>query len=404
MPSGSNANSMFYSNLKGFLRVAFAGLSLFTFSYAAFADVLTDQLNSVLPAKLGRFTKMGTVRPVSTLNEIVSSTKPSAADRVAVDTSYASDKGDQIDVQLVRLKRDVDAYSLLTEFAELIRKTSPGEGGIVQKGIGTASVSNQDGVAFFKGQFFGRVTSRNSKQSATLTSELATSLAEQIDKGEGDIPALVRHLPGGDQTQGNARFSSGLTSLSFSDLNQEVLTAISGQGDADAVLGSVGPSKVLIVEFNTPQLATENDKSIIAKIHDLWNRGLPAPTGYRRVGNYSVFIFDAPDEQTAKQLIDEVKYEQVVQWLGDNPYILKEAQKRYVETTMGVFVAVVKASGVALIGCLAAGGLFGGLLFLRRRKQQRAVEAFSDAGGMLRLNLDELSAQTDPSRLIQERN
>ena len=162
--------------------------------------------------------------------------------------------------------------------------------------------------------------------------------------------------------------------------------------------------KFLIVEFNTPQLATDNDQRIIARIQELWKLGQPAPTAYRRVGNYSVFVFDAPDEQTAKQLIDQVKYEQVVQWLGENPNIYKEAEKQYINTTLGVLVAVVKASGYALVGCLGLGALIGGLLFTYRRAQQKSVTAFSDAGGMLRLNLDELTAETDPSRLLRERN
>jgi hypothetical protein len=67
---------------------------------------------------------------------------------------------------------------------------------------------------------------------------------------------------------------------------------------------------------------------------------------------------------------------------------------------LGVFVAVVKASGVAFVGCLGLGGLIGALLFTRRRAQQRSQEAFSDAGGMLRLNIDELTPQTDPARLL----
>jgi len=183
-----------------------------------------------------------------------------------------------------------------------------------------------------------------------------------------------------------------------------VLDAVQGGGNADAALATSGPSKILIVEFNTPQLATENDKRIIARIQELWRLGQPAPTAYRRVGNYSVFVFDAPDEQTAKRLIDEVKYEQVVQWLGDNPNILREAEKQYVNTTLGVLVAVLKASGYAFVLCLGVGGLIGGLLFSYRRSQQKAATAYSDAGGMLRLNLDELTAETNPSRLLQDRN
>jgi hypothetical protein len=155
---------------------------------------------------------------------------------------------------------------------------------------------------------------------------------------------------------------------------------------------------VLLVEFHTPQLATENDQRIIARIQELWRLGQRAPTAYRRVGNYAVFVFDAPDEQTAKQLIDQVKYEQVVSWLGENPNILREAQERYVDTTLGVLVTVLKASGYALVGCLGIGGLIGGLLFTYRRSQQKEVSAYSDAGGMLRLNLDELTADLTDRR------
>ena len=118
------------------------------------------------------------------------------------------------------------------------------------------------------------------------------------------------------------------------------------------------------------------------------------------MGNYSVFVFNAPNEQTANQLIDQVKYEQVVQWLGDNPNWLKEAQRRYTETMLGTFVSVVKVSGLAAVLCFGVGGFFGALLFTRRRAQQAAQRAYSDAGGMMRLNLDELTAEPDASKLI----
>src|SRR6266852_2587216 len=76
------------------------------------------------------------------------------------------------------------------------------------------------------------------------------------------------------------------------------------------VVSNYGPSQLVIVEFTTPQFASDNDRRITAKIHELKNQGQPVPTAYRRVGNYSVFVFNAPDEQTAKQLIDQVKYQQ----------------------------------------------------------------------------------------------
>jgi hypothetical protein len=221
---------------------------------------------------------------------------------------------------------------------------------------------------------------------------------------EEDVRVLTKHLPPPEEAQKNAVYLNSFSDVNQLGLQQPVLSAVQSGGDADAALGTYGPSKVLIIEFHTPQLAADNDQRIIARIHELWKLGQPAPTAYRRVGNYSVLVFDAPDEQTAKQLIDQVKYEQVVQWLGENPNILKEAEKRYVNTTLGVLVAVLKASGYAAVMCLGVGGLIGGLLFSYRRSQQKAATAYSDAGGMLRLNLDELSAETNSARLLRERN
>jgi hypothetical protein len=299
---------------------------------------------------------------------------------------------------MVRFRQDAEAYELLSLASAMAR----GKDAAVEigAGVGTAAYTGQNEVAFFKGTHFVRI--RNVDGSANLN-ELAQALSENLDKGEADIPALIKHLPNPDEAQKNAIYLNTFADLNKLGLQQPVLTAVSSGGNADAVLASYGPSKVLIVEFNTPQLAKENDERIISRIQELWKLGQPAPAAYRRVGNYSVFVFDAPDELTAKRLIDEVKYEQVVQWLGENPNIYKEAQKQYVNTTLGVLVAVVKASGYALVGCLGIGALIGGLLFTYRRAQQKGV-TFSDAGGMLRLNLDELTAETNPARLLRDRN
>lgn len=364
------------------------------------------EVTKLLPSKVGGFTQVSAIQPLKLLaDEGILKPEIVNPELLGAESEYQSARGERFLVEFVRLRSDADAYSLLTVVAKFIRDSSPGANLLQNSDVGTASVRSSTKLAFFKGSSFVRISATDKRPpDPGGATELARLFADQIDKGEADIPPLVKHLPDGDETQKNTVFLSRFRSLAILAPGQQVLAAISGEGDADAVIANYGPSKVLIVEFNTPQLATENDQRIIAKIHDLWNQGLPAPTAYRRVGNYSVFVFDAPDEKTAKQLIDGVKYEQVVQWLGDNPYLLKEAERRYVDTTLGVFIAVLKASGFALIGCFATGGLFGALLFSRRRKQQKAVEAFSDAGGMLRLNIDELTPQTNPSRLLRERN
>lgn len=344
-------------------------------------SALADTPSELLPGTIGKFRKTSVIASEPLTSEVA---------------EYVGNKGDKVTVEISRLRQDAQAYEALSK----ARLTKPNAE--IVNNIGTAGFATDDQIAFFKGPHF--VWIKNVKGSPASLNELAQSLSETLDKGEGDIPALVKHLPESEVTQKNAVFVNSFTELRQYPFDHPVLSAVQAEGNADAVLGTYGQSKILIVEFNTPQLATENDQRVIARIQELWKLGQPAPTAYRRVGNYSVFVFDAPDEMMANYLINQVKYEQVVQWLGENPNIYKEAQKRYINTTLGVLVAVLKASGYALITCLGLGGLFGGLLFSYRRAQQRQEAAYSDAGGMLRLNLDELTPETDPARLLRERN
>ena len=326
-----------------------------------------------------------------------------------LDTDIPKDDGSEgeylgnysrIYVETINFHQDSKAYELLSlVFAAAKAKHPELE---LKRDYGTAGFATEDQIAFFKGPQFVRI--RNFKGVSPASMEmLLRDFSSNMDNGEGDIPVLIKHLPSPEEAQKNAVYLNNFTNLDKLT-RHPVLSAVESGGNADAAFATYGQSKVLLIEFNTPQLATDNDQRIIARIQELWKLGQPAPTAYRRVGNYSVFVFDAPDEPTAKQLIDQVKYEQVVQWLGENPNIYKEAQKRYINTTLGVLVAVLKASGYALITCLGLGGLLGGLLFTYRRSQQREATAYSDAGGMLRLNLDELTPETDSTRLLRERN
>ncbi|MCA1578239.1 MAG: hypothetical protein LC794_12855 [Acidobacteria bacterium] len=309
---------------------------------------------------------------------------------------YVSANGKRFAVELSQLSSDSKAYEMLSLAAAEARAKDPKVE--IANAPGTAGFTTADQCAFFRGVHFVKITSLKPATNTTNLTALAKSLSDTLDAGEGDIPVLIKHLPEPEHAQKNAVYLNSITTLTSLAPQQGVLTAVQGDGNADAALATLASGKVLIVEFNTPQLATDNDKRITARIQELWKQGQPAPTAYRRVGNYSVFVFDAPDEQTAKQLIDQVKYEQVVSWLGENPNILRDAEQRYVNTMLGVLVAVVKASGYALVGCLGIGGLIGALLFTYRRSQQKAVTTYSDAGGMLRLNLDELTGDVSHRR------
>ena len=366
--------------------------------------VPVEEASKLLPRELSGFTlaKVRTTvfHPGSKAGEVIS--VPTSYEGFAsVGADYISAGGEKFIVQLVRFERDSDAYAQLTLDAQSARSFSQGANVPLTRDIGTSSFVLPGRIAFFKGTAFVTVSdvARPAANSEKLV-QFATSFAARLEAGEGDVPILVKHVPDWQRAQETALYLAGFKSLKRTVPNQPVLEAITSEGDADAVLTSHGNAQFLLIEFNTPQLAGDNDRAITAKLQELKSQNQPVPSAYRKVGNYSVFVFGAPSEQAANELIDKVEYAQMVTWLGNNPYLLEKAQKDYYETTAGVLVSVVKASGLSLVACLAIGGLMGALLFTRRRAQQRAAEAYSDAGGMLRLNLDEITPQGDSAKLL----
>ena len=215
---------------------------------------------------------------------------------------------------------------------------------------------------------------------------------------EDETPVLIKHLPNWEMAAKNARYILTLEELKRTVANQSIVESVSFEGGTEAVAANYSQGQLVIVEFSTPQFSVENDQRITAKIQELKSQTQPVPTAYRRIGNYSVFVFNGSDEASANQLIDQVRYEKVVQWLGDDPHMADRLQRYFTQTSAGVLIAVLKSSGLSVLACLAIGGVFGFLLFRQRRAQAAAV--FSDAGGSIRLNLDELTKTSDPSRLL----
>jgi len=226
----------------------------------------------------------------------------------------------------------------------------------------------------------------------------STPTPTQPATSDEDFPVLLKHLPNWESVQKQARYFVTLDDLKRALPNQPVLDAISFEGGTEAATANYGQSQLAIVEFSTPQFSVDNDQRITVKIQELKSQSQPAPTAYRRVGNYSVFVFNGTDEASANQLIDQVQYQKTVQWLGEDPHLYQKLQRYFTETSASVFVAVLKSSGLSLIACLAIGGLFGFLLFRQRRAQSAA--AFSDAGGSVRLNLDELTDAQNHARML----
>jgi hypothetical protein len=381
------------------------GLLLVQFVGASGQDFSMEPARKSLPEKLSEFRAVG---PVESLKK----EQVNENDRVGITSSasrqYLSKDGKRFTVILSTTPSDAVAYSRLMRERMTVEKAPEGKGRTTNAGIGTAAFSYWDGLnydlSFFKGRVFASVRGDGKSSDLAAVTNFSKTLAEPLEPGEGDIPVLIKHLPDWQNVQHRVQYLVTKEALKDAFSNQLVFDAVSFDDGSEAVIADYNGPQLVIVEFNTPQVATENNSRITAKIQELRNQGQPVPKVYRRVGNYSVFVFDAPSEMAANQLIDQVKYQQVVQWLGENPYSYREAVAEFTQTTLGVLVSVVKASGLVLLGSLVVGGFAGALLFSRRRSRQQVHDAYSDAGGMLRLNLDDVNAETNSARLVGPRN
>lgn len=359
-----------------------------------------EEAAKLMPDKLGDFRAQGTTRPSEFFRNDEILPEDFNAFSSATRT-YASAQGGAFSLTLVRTRSESAAYALLTRYAAEIK--NKGQAQLTKTdGIGTIGFAAPERLLFFKGTTVALITGRPSRNKPDQLVTLAHAVADTLTSEENDIPALVKHLPDWETAQERATYTINHKALQEAVGNHPVLDAFDFTGGAEAVTAAYDSARLVIVEFNTPQLSIDNDARITARLKELRDAGQPVPTSYRRVGNYSVFVFDAPDEKAAGQLIDAIKYEKVVQWLGDNPHAWDRLEKEYNETTSGLIVGIVKASGFSALLCVAIGSLFGGLVFMRRRAQQSATDKYSDAGGMLRLNMDELTPQTDPARLLEK--
>jgi len=301
---------------------------------------------------------------------------------------YEAADGETLEVSLFKTRTDSGAFSLLTHAAPSL-PSSPIRSGEV----GTASVLRQGVVSFFKGPVAVEVRAMSKSVNEELLLNVARLIAEGLDAGEGGVPVLALHLPEWEKVRGQVDYAVSLPVLKTQAGGEPVLDAVSFEGGAEAAIAPYGDGRLVVVEFTTPQYATDNDASVLQRIEELRAAGQSVPDAYRRVGNYGVFVFGAGEEKRAAALIDQVKYEKDVRWLGRNPHE-QTMRERYLTTTMGsVVVTTLKVTGVAILLCLGVGGLFGGVIFLRRRARSAASEIFTDAGGMLRLDIEDMNSR-----------
>ena len=370
--------------------IALLALALFVVPTPASAEVTISEAAKALPDSIDSFRAEGpAAAPTDGGSLQISGTGEFGRVSTAL-RSYQNGTGSGITIEVVRTENDSAAYALLT------RLVSHDE---IRPGVlGLAGVISANRIVFCKGGNLVEVIWTRTAGAQDQLLSFSQAFAATLASGDDEIPVLLMHLPNWQTKVGRAAYAVTLLGLKSVVLNQPVLDCLNFEGGAEAVVANYGPSQLVVVEFTTPQFSVDNDQRIWTRIAELKNAGQAVPSAYRRVGNYSVFVFNAPDEKTANELIDQVKYEKVVQWLGEDPHLYEKLQRYLTQTSAGVLAAVLKSSGLSLLVCFGAGTLIGALLFRRRRAQQATL--YSDAGGAVRLNLDEMTGASNSHRLL----
>lgn len=218
--------------------------------------------------------------------------------------------------------------------------------------------------------------------------------SREVSDGDG-IPVLIKHLPDWENARNRAAYILNRNDLQNALGVRPALNPIEFASGTEAVAAAYDSGKLLLIEFSTPQTAVDSDAQIRQKISENGQNVF-----YRKIGNYSVFLFDSTDESAANELFDQIKYEKNVQWLGEDPFFAKRTERNKVIGMSQVLVA----TAVWIVGGLFLAILTGvgcGYLYFRWREKQRAVmKEFSDAGGMTRLNLDGFTPAQD--RLLKD--
>lgn len=311
---------------------------------------------------------------------------------------YAGPNGERFLVQAVETSSPAAAYSLLQRAAA----QAGAPGGRTVAGLGLQGFETGGELNFAKGAVLVRISPAAGQPFVRESAlALARPFAQRIEGEANFIPVLVLHLP-----EWEKKISEGVGFAVTPGALQEaagprpIFDALSFEGGAEAATAAYGDARLVVVEFSTPQHSVESDALVNERIEQLAAAGQPVPTFYQRVGNYSVFVFDAAGEAAARSLASGVKYEKDVRWLGRDPREGEKVEQYVTQTMGGAIVTALLTTGAAILVSLGIGVGIGGAIFAYRRSRPGAEQAYSDAGGMMRLNLEDFDPAAGGAKML----
>jgi hypothetical protein len=210
--------------------------------------------------------------------------------------------------------------------------------------------------------------------------------------GEDGVPVLIKNLPEWKERIAQIKWVGSRDVLNGHLGDRDELRSLEFSPAVEAVLADYPEGKLLLIEFGTPQLATQADDRFTQSFADTESK---RSSIYRKIGNYSAFVFDFSNEEAANKLLDKVYYGKLVQWLGEDPKMAERLDRYNATTTAQLILTTMYTIAIGLGSTLTIGVVLGLFFFRYRQKQRGKLKTFSDAGGMIRINLDGFSDQPE---------
>lgn len=219
--------------------------------------------------------------------------------------------------------------------------------------------------------------------------------SQEVSETDG-MPVLMKHLPEWEQRRANARMAASVAELRNVVGDRAVLNEVDFVPGTEAVTAPYDAGRLVIIEYASPAVSSEVAQKLDAAIAASGDGN----TLHKRIGNYNVLMFDTRDRSAAEALMDQVKYEKNVQWLGENPWAVSAAERAFVTTTSDIFLSTVLVIVGGIVFSVIGGLLVGYVFFAMRDRRRAAYPTHTDGGGMTRLNLDGFTPEISADRLL----
>jgi hypothetical protein len=244
-----------------------------------------------------------------------------------------------------------------------------------------------------------------------VSSSLVEALKQTITNTAGKLPFLPSHLPEQNKIPESEKYMVGPAAIAQAKDFSHLKDVINFDGGVEVVTADYqngsGRMGLIIIEYHTPQSASDGYAGVLKHLTSL-DQAEKDRSFIKRIGNYVVKVVNVNDLPEAEKIVSQIKYSPQVYWSGrklsDIPMDFRPLEPVAVEEATKTLKVLVRSFfwvGVMLTGSVMIGLIAGGSYFYWRRYRRRKLgldEIFSDAGDLVRLNLDDFLLESkEPS-------